>query len=99
MDEPLEGPVVVRFVIHEPEHAAPFRRGVARLEERALAIREPQTERRRRRVAAVDALRTDDRRTKDRRDLVLDLSRHRGPGRLRLSALPRHWTSSAATTR
>src|SRR5207248_10360777 len=65
-----------------------------RLEECALAVRELQTERRRRRVAAVDALRTSNGRTKDRRRLVLDLSRHRGPGRLGFSALPRHWTSA-----
>src|SRR5205814_6590504 len=93
-DEPLERPVVLHLAIHHPDDPAVLGRGIARLEERALAVRELQTERRRRRVAAVDALRTSDWRTKDRRHLVLDLLWDRGPGRFGFSALPRHWTSA-----
>src|SRR6266550_544990 len=92
-DESLERPVVLDLAIHHPDDPAVLGRGIARLEERALAVRELQTERRRRRVAAVDAFRTGDGRTKDRRHLVLDLLRDRGPGRfgflLNLAAPPR----------
>src|SRR3982074_2227684 len=98
-NESLEGAVVLHLAIHHPNDPAVLGRGIARLEERAGAVRKLQTERRRWRIAAVHALRASDRRAQDPRHPVFDLSRDRGPGRLRLSALPRHWTSFAATTR
>src|SRR5437879_2311151 len=97
-NESLEGAVVLHLAIHHPKDPAVLGGGIARFEERARAVRNLQVERRRWRVTARHALGAYDGRTQHRRHLVLDLLWYRGPRWLWLSALPRHWISSAATT-